>query len=523
MAGVRGASVTIGLAASVISLVVVAGAQAPAPAAPETVLAHAPGTFLPAEECMACHNGLTTSNGEDVSIGLAWRASMMANSARDPYWQASVRRETIDHPLRAADIRQECSICHRPTGQQSDGVSCTVCHQIAPDRLGTRESFVGRFLLAPPAAEGVRRMFGPFMIEHGRAAVMRSATGVLPAEGTHIRQSELCATCHTLITQAFGPKGDVIGSIPEQVPYLEWRHSAFVEEERGCQSCHMPAVAEATRIASVLGEARDDFSRHTFFGGNFFMLRMLNRFRSELGVAALPRELDASAHGTLRQLQAETATISIERVGPGPGLEFAVLVRNTTGHKFPTGYPSRRAWLHVAVRDAAGRVVFESGAPRPSGAIAGNDNDDDPAHVEPHYTEIKNDGEVQIYESVMADREGMATTGLLRATAFIKDNRLLPRGFDKASASSDIAVHGAARGDEDFADGGDHVRYVIDTDRATGPYDVSVELWYQPIGFRWAQNLAKYDAPEPKRFVEYYGKMAAESAILIAKTASRVN
>ena len=40
---------------------------------------------------------LSTSAGEDISIGFAWRPTMMANSARDPYWQAGVRRESIDH------------------------------------------------------------------------------------------------------------------------------------------------------------------------------------------------------------------------------------------------------------------------------------------------------------------------------------------------------------------------------------------------------------------------------------------
>ena len=54
--------------------------------------------FQTSDRCFACHNSLSTSQGEDISIGFAWRASMMANSARDPYWQAGVRRETIDHP-----------------------------------------------------------------------------------------------------------------------------------------------------------------------------------------------------------------------------------------------------------------------------------------------------------------------------------------------------------------------------------------------------------------------------------------
>ena len=53
--------------------------------------------FQTSDRCFACHNQLTTPSGRDVSIGLSWRPSVMANSSRDPYWQASVRRETIDH------------------------------------------------------------------------------------------------------------------------------------------------------------------------------------------------------------------------------------------------------------------------------------------------------------------------------------------------------------------------------------------------------------------------------------------
>ena len=60
--------------------------------------------FAHSEECQACHNNLTSPAGEDASIGVSWRSTMMANSARDPYWQASVRRETLDHPTHAGDI-----------------------------------------------------------------------------------------------------------------------------------------------------------------------------------------------------------------------------------------------------------------------------------------------------------------------------------------------------------------------------------------------------------------------------------
>src|SRR5688572_14445352 len=64
--------------------------------------------FRTSGTCIACHDGVSAAGGEDVSIGSDWRASMMANSARDPYWQASVRRELMDHPDAADAIEDEC-------------------------------------------------------------------------------------------------------------------------------------------------------------------------------------------------------------------------------------------------------------------------------------------------------------------------------------------------------------------------------------------------------------------------------
>ena len=74
----------------------------------------APSRFVTARQCIACHTPLTTPSGEDVSIGFDWRATMMANSARDPYWHAAVRREVLDHPAAQAAIEDKCSTCHMP-------------------------------------------------------------------------------------------------------------------------------------------------------------------------------------------------------------------------------------------------------------------------------------------------------------------------------------------------------------------------------------------------------------------------
>jgi hypothetical protein len=536
-----------------VHLAGVRGGAAPQVADPRArVPAGHPDTmFATSHECLSCHNGLTTPGGEDVSIGVAWRASIMANSARDPYWQAGVRREVMDHPSAAQAIEDECSVCHMPMSRTkaraagehgqifahlpiaaaasgddrlaADGVSCTVCHQIGPERLGTRESFTGGFVVSPPTAAGERRMFGPFAIDAGRASIMRSATGMTPSEAAHIRESELCATCHTLFTQALGPKGEVLGELPEQVPYLEWRHSAYAEEKRSCQSCHMPEVASPMRISSVLGDERAGLSRHTFLGGNFFMLRMLNRYRSELGVEALPQELEAAAHATIAQLQRDTAVLSVTMADAAPGrLAVDVTVRNLTGHKLPTAYPSRRAWLHFTVRNRDNQVVFSSGSIEPSGLIRGNDNDADGSRFEPHYPEIHSEDQVQIYESVMRDVNGNITTGLLRGTAYVKDNRILPRGFDKTTAGPDIAVLGRAARDPDFRAEIDRVRYLVNTAGQSGPFTVDVELRYQPISFRWAQNLRAYDAAETRRFVSWFDGMSSGSSVVLARTTASV-
>jgi hypothetical protein len=60
--------------------------------------------------------------------------------------------------------------------------------------------------------------------------------------------------------------------------------------------------------------------------------------------------------------------------------------------------------------------------------------------------------------------------------------------------------------------------YSIDPGAARGPYAVSVELVFQPIGYRWAHNLDPYDAPEPRRFVGYYQSMQSETAVVLAHT-----
>ena len=69
----------------------------------------------------------------------------------------------------------------------------------------------------------------------------------------------------------------------------------------------------------------------------------------------------------------------------------------------------------------------------------------------------------------------------------------------------------------DFTGGGDRIRYSVDVGAAQGPFQVTAELWYQPVAYRWAMNLKKYDAAEPRRFVGYYEQMSADSGTVLAR------
>ncbi|MGD0158477.1 MAG: hypothetical protein ABSB50_20490 [Terracidiphilus sp.] len=503
--------------------------------------------FRTAERCANCHSNLKTSKGQSVSISLDWSASIMANSARDPYWQGSVRRETIDHPESSAAIQTECAVCHMPLQSledkaqthptevfsrlplspahaqdvaAADGVSCTVCHQIQPTGLGTPASYSGNFTVAPPATNP-RPLFGPYAPNSDNInKVHIMAAGYSVQQSAHIRDAALCGSCHTLYTSTLDSGGKTIGQLPEQMPYLEWLHSDY-RDKQTCQQCHMPAVSEPVAVASLLGKPRDGVRQHTFTGANFLMEAMLAAHRDELAVSAQPSGLAAASAQITSFLQSQSARVTVTPAQlSGSDLSFEVHVENLTGHKLPTAYPSRRAWLHVVVTDAGGRTVFESGKLNPDGSIAGNANDADPTRFSPHYTRITQPDQVEIFEPILGDSQGRVTTGLVSATQYLKDNRILPTGFDKLAAPPDIAVRGEAVADPDFTAGSSTTHYAISTNGATGPFHIAAELLYQPVGYRWAHNLATYQAAEPQRFVHYYEQAAAQSAVVLAHAES---
>jgi hypothetical protein len=470
--------------------------------------------------CAQCHTGLYDESRADVSIDSHWRSTMMANASKDPIWKAKVASEVTRNPKFTSIIEEKCATCHMPMARTQakfegsavelagegylnaqnplhasaiDGVSCTLCHQIQDSDLGSRESFSGNYKIDPKTTRPARYIFGPY--RNPPANPMSNMSGFTPTYSGHITTSELCATCHTLFTPTVDASGNVVGEFPEQTPYLEWKHSVYEgggDLGKSCEQCHMPEARGSVVISNRPRRLapRSPFSKHFFVGGNAFMLAILKAHLSELGVTASKDQVDLTRERTTNQLTQQTAEIAIETVRTrNTRLEVDIKIRNKAGHKFPTGFPSRRTWIHFIARDAGGKVIFESGGFTPSGLITGNNADDDLKSYERHYDIIDSSDKVQIYEGIMKNVGGAITYTLLEAGDFIKDNRLLPKGFRKDRADPLIAVKGSAANDEDFIDGSDSITYLVETSGFQSPYTLTAELLFQTVSYRFLQDL----------------------------------
>lgn len=486
---------------------------------------HRDPLFTTADACAVCHiaapgaTAMKTKDEEDVSPYYTWQATMMANSFRDPYFRAQLQKESASA---GEQVQELCLRCHTPMVhhqyvhdgkapprlaqavdelEADDGVSCTVCHMISPDGLGERRTFSGQ-----PKFNQDRLIYGPF--DDVETRPMRGQVRYTPTKGDHIRSAGLCASCHTLYTEHHGTP------FPEQTPYLEWRNSEFNNEVDGadpdktrtCQECHMAELPK-TRIARTpMGfdfriPEREGYRSHGFVGGNAFMLDILRQHSDDLYVEAEPEQLLAAAKATREQLAKRTAKLTLGEVALVDGeLRFDLAVENLTGHKFPTGYPARRAWLRVEAK-VGDEVVFASGAVGSDGRILGVD---DELRI-PHTDTIAKPSDVVVYEMVANDPDGEPTTYLTKMVERRKDTRLLPRGFRlDGPQAKDIAPVGIG-GDADFVGGGDHVACRIPVgDGAAGRWQVEVTLLYQTVPPVWVDALRTVDAEEAKRFVGYY-------------------
>ncbi len=495
--------------------------------------------FSGSGSCGVCHNGMIDDEGKDVSIENAWETSVMAQSARDPYWRAKAASTLHRYPELSHEVNQVCTRCHAPMANEAaikdgveleifgetpflpdnkyydhamDGVSCTLCHQIADDgNLGTEAGNSGNFTIVeyPPEEKENRPAYGQYADPIG--AYMVANSDFNPVYGAHMSDSAMCATCHDVKTHKLDENGEVIDGplelgFQEQQTYTEWENSDYRNDgplAASCQSCHMPKIDTTVTLASSGTDIRrSDFSEHTFLGANTVMLDMFENYKNELGIDAegFPEAIE-------RNREFLKTSADLEIIGTRSEADAFVVtlqITNNTGHKLPSGYPSRRVFVHLAVTDENGAVVFESGKVNPDGSIVGNDGDRNFNDIEPHYNTVVNENQVLIFEAVMGNASGETTHSLVEGLRYLKDNRLTPKGFDKATVNNDIAVVGRAATDDNFDNGSDTFEYRIPVTQ-NGNYFVVADLVYQPMAYGHLEYLFRdTDVPEVDQFKTIY-------------------
>lgn len=513
-----------------------------------------PETFLTSDQCTSCHNATATltparsdapnmlyyldhssPNKNPKSVNLSpngeWRFSMMGLAGRDPIFFSQLNSETTLH----ANLRTEpgkpfienlCLHCHGVMGQRQyhadtgklftreqlqdldspygalarDGISCTVCHRISADGLGTKETYTGNFRVGP-----ADHMNGPF--ENPLKLPMKNALGMKPEHAEQITSSGLCGSCHTISLPVFRANGEPVmtegedgwqqKTFDEQTTFLEWQNSRFADNgpiPESCQHCHMPSTflhdgVESRPLAYKMAniedktfpavdhrapddkltlQTRSDYRRHLLLGINVFALEMFKQFRTELGLytpdpkhgIANPDPMMDTAIDQGTDLIAKTKTADVKILSvirKRNAWQVDVQVVNKAGHSFPSGVGFRRAFLNFQMLGEEGRVVWASGnvasnGSNPLGGLKGVIVDESgnplPTEIftpsqqrfEPHYwakNPIIRQDQAQIYEELVTNPEGYLTTSFIALDKKVKDNRLQPQGWSTNGPSAE--------------------------------------------------------------------------------------
>jgi hypothetical protein len=422
------------------------------------------------DTCMRCH-GVMGKRTNDLEHG--------PDAHFDVHWVFDGDRT---HPgARYGALARDgisCTVCHHVTQTAQEAASLAFV---------LRHRSTGLFSVGPSD-----KLHGPFKNDEIATAPMNVALGAKPAFASLTTSSRLCASCHSIDLPVVDHAAKVRPIVPamahdvEQNTYVEWVNSRYQTEykplagAKSCQDCHMPAGIDnarlgvrddaiRTRVALVQDQTypaaehraplhdidvryrERGYRRHELLGLNAFLLRTFQANASALGVrlndymSGSSTDLDDAIGNVVRQARRATATLALTARVENGTLSADVTVRNLTGHRFPSGVGFRRAWIELRVVDDAGRVVWASGATNANGEIVdGADlttvlpteyftrGANGKQRYQPHFDArhpITRGDQAEIFEELVADRNGNLTESFIRRDRHVKDNRLLPQGW----------------------------------------------------------------------------------------------
>ena len=409
------------------------------------------------------------------------------------------RRTRTAARARCSRICRSASTTSPTTLLAHDGVSCTLCHQISSEKLGTPESFVGGFVVAG-RQPSPRPIFGPFEVEKGLTTVMRSSAEFQPTQGdAHPAVGAVRHVPHAHHEGARTRRARSIGELPEQVLYQEWQHSAFAT-----RTAELPVVSHAGGRAADADHVGARRAARGIRAAHVRRRQLLHAADAQPVSASISASRRCRRSSTRRRARtiAEPPVADGDRVGRARGDGGGPARRRRRRPE-----PDRPQAADRRIRRAGpgctspsaiatARSVFESGAITPSGLIQGNDNDADADEVRAALhgdPPARSGADLRVGHGRPGGRadDGAAdgrpvSQGQPAAAARLRQERPPTRTCRSSARPRGCRLRGRRRS-----------RALLGRCRRRhGPFQVDVELRFQPIAFRWAQNLKPYDAPE---------------------------
>ena len=346
-----------------------------------------PKLFLTAAYCGHCHQ----------ESHQQWRESAHSNANRVPYYLKNV---ALLNDSKGVEYSRHCEGCHDPIALLSgaltgvspkrrpydqDGVTCTVCHSI--EKIDTRGT--GSYVMGTPAVlvdeDGnpiTRKVSDAEILAHldrHSKAVMRD----------FYRSSEFCSTCH----KAALPKSLNDYKWQRAISlYDEWQNSSFAKQSplpfyvkdsvSTCQTCHMQREALTTRDA---GAKKGELASHRWLGANTAIpkiygfddqaaqvVKFLQNKVFNVDIFAIER--GEMADGATPKAVAAPLGLTSFKIAPEETITADVVIQNKgIAHSHvPEQRDMYESWVEFTIKDAAGKILHDSGFLKPNGDLDPN-------------------------------------------------------------------------------------------------------------------------------------------------------
>jgi hypothetical protein len=358
---------------------------------------------------------------------------------------------------------------------EMEGVQCDFCHR-AYDNFKRVSNHDGSTM---PAGNGgfFVDTTNPFDSGDGLTEVSRPKGD---AAENFQKSAFLCGTCHDVTNPFIKTKNKIGDEVPDMLhplerTFTEWYWSDF-RGKKPCQECHEPM---------------------RFVGAQSWLLYPgLDNFWGDLDQQWIERGIDLTTSRAIaledgmkenRRFMKNCAELkfvdSQKKASLDDNVTVTVRVTNRAGHKLPTGYgEGRQMWIHIKAVDKDGQLIFENGQLDSSGKLVRD------VQTKVYEQKIEADG----YDTRVISPEDEEFHFVL-LNKITKDNRIPPKGFNKAAYQADGAFIVPADTYED-GQNWDETTYTF-----TLPDDISenvtvrATLYYQTFNREYIDFLSSHD------------------------------